>query len=171
MEAFALYLLKSVIWLSGFSLVYLFFLQNERFFILNRFYLLAGILTSFLFPFISLHYTVVLPVVPANQPDNAQIGLQMKDYNKTLSPGLLLSAIYLTGSVIFTITKLRQNKPVLEAIKNAEVITLYPVKLIRSADCASSFSFFSYVFVNPSITDLETKEIVNHELAHIRQKH
>jgi len=27
------------------------------------------------------------------------------------------------------------------------------------------------VFVNPSITDVETKEIVNHELVHIRQKH
>jgi TonB family protein len=27
------------------------------------------------------------------------------------------------------------------------------------------------VFVNPSITDVETKEIMNHELVHIRQKH
>ena len=27
------------------------------------------------------------------------------------------------------------------------------------------------MFVNPSITDVETKEIMNHELVHIRQKH
>ena len=63
MEAFGLYLLKSVIWLTGFALVYILFLRNERFFFLNRIYLFSGILTSFFFPFISVHYTVVLPVV------------------------------------------------------------------------------------------------------------
>ena len=31
--------------------------------------------------------------------------------------------------------------------------------------------FFSYVFVNPSITETEMREIVNHEMVHIRQKH
>ena len=36
MEAFAFYLLKSVIWLTGFALVYILFLRNERFFMLNR---------------------------------------------------------------------------------------------------------------------------------------
>jgi TonB family protein len=171
MEAFALYLLKSVIWLSGFSLVYLLFLRNERFFLLNRLYLLSGILTSFLFPFISVHYTVVLPVVPANQPYNSQIGLQIAGYGKALFPGLLLSVAYLAGVVIVIFTKLRQNKPVLKAIKNAKIITSYPVKLIRTTDFDCSFSFFSYVFVNPSITNIETEEIVNHELAHIRQRH
>jgi hypothetical protein len=59
MEAFAVYLLKSVIWLAGFTLIFILFLRNERFFLLNRIYLLAGILTSFIFPLISIHYTVV----------------------------------------------------------------------------------------------------------------
>ena len=40
MEAFALYLLKSVIWLTGFALVYIVFLKNERFFELNRIFLI-----------------------------------------------------------------------------------------------------------------------------------
>jgi len=41
METFALYLLKSVTWLSGFALVFFLFLKNERFFLLNRIYLLS----------------------------------------------------------------------------------------------------------------------------------
>ena len=41
MEAFALYLLKSVIWLTGFALVFILFLRNERFFLLNRIYLVS----------------------------------------------------------------------------------------------------------------------------------
>ena len=66
---------------------------------------------------------------------------------------------------------IKQGNPVLRSIKKSEIISFDPVKLIKTPDYTSSFSFFSYVFVNPSITDVETKEIVNHELVHIRQKH
>ncbi len=58
MEPFAFYLIKSVIWLTGFSLIYLLFLRNERFFRIKRLYLIAGILASFLFPLISFHYNI-----------------------------------------------------------------------------------------------------------------
>ena len=47
MEAFAVYLFRSVIWLTGFALVYLLFLRNERFFRLKRVYLVSGILVLF----------------------------------------------------------------------------------------------------------------------------
>jgi hypothetical protein len=76
MEQFALYLLKSVIWLSGFALVFLLFLRNERFFLLNRLYLIAGILISFLFPFISVHYTVALPLISSQAGDAVVSGVQ-----------------------------------------------------------------------------------------------
>ena len=46
-----------------------------------------------------------------------------------------------------------------------------PVKLVRTSEYGASFSFFSFVFVNPSTSDIETKEIVNHESEHIQQKH
>jgi hypothetical protein len=60
MEAFALYLLKSSVWIAGFALVYYLFLRKERFFVLNRFYLIFGIFASFLFPFIKFRYDVEL---------------------------------------------------------------------------------------------------------------
>ena len=66
MEAFALYLLKSVIWLTGFALVYFLFLQNERFFRLKRYYLVAGILISFIFPLFTFHYQVEIPAPADN---------------------------------------------------------------------------------------------------------
>ncbi|MDO8930333.1 MAG: TonB-dependent receptor plug domain-containing protein, partial [Bacteroidota bacterium] len=43
--------------------------------------------------------------------------------------------------------------------------------MIRTAEYPASFSFFSFVFVNPSIDEIETNEIVNHEMEHIRQRH
>jgi TonB family protein len=172
MEAVAFYLLKSVIWLAGFALVFILFLRNERFFHLNRIFLVAGILTSFFFPLVSIHYTVVLPMITSVQSDETVIS-EIQKAGTTIIPDLkfILSVLYVTG-VLFVFTLIiRQGRSVLLTIKKSEVSTFSPVKLIRTTDYTSAFSFFSYVFVNPSVTDLETKEIMNHELVHIRQKH
>jgi TonB family protein len=172
MEAFALYLLKSVAWLTGFTLVFILFLRNERFFLLSRIYLLAGILISFLFPLISIHYTVVLPVVSAIQTENVVAGaLQSSSGGIIPYLKLILLVLYVSGVLIVLSILLRQGRSVIRTIRRSEISTIHPVKLIRTTDYTSAFSFFSYVFVNPSITDVETKEIMNHELVHIRQKH
>jgi TonB family protein len=172
METFALYLLKSVTWLSGFALIFFLFLRNERFFLLNRIYLLAGILISFLFPLISIHYTVVLPVFTNVLTGSSDVtSVQVVSKSPLLSIGMILLVLYIAGVLCITFLIIKQSKPVFKAIKRSEIITSQPVKLIRTAEYPSSFSFFSYVFVNPSITDIETEEIVNHELAHIRQRH
>jgi TonB family protein len=171
MEALALYLLKSVIWISGFALVYILFLRNERFFFLNRIYLVAGILTSLFFPLISVHYTVVLPVIRNFQPGSAVPGAIQNTVSIIPDLKLILFVLYLSG-VLFVLTIImRQGRSLLRTIKRSEIISLHPAKLIKTPDYNSAFSFFSYVFVNPSVTDIETKEIMNHELVHIRQKH
>jgi TonB family protein len=172
MEAFALYLLKSVAWLTGFSIVYILFLRNERFFVINRIFLAGGIMTSFLFPLISIHYTVVLPVVNTIQIENAVAG-EIQSSSGSIIPYLKLTlmVLYLSGVLFVLNILLRQGRSVLRAIKRSEIIKIHPAKLIRTTDYTSAFSFFSFVFVNPSITDVETKEIMNHELVHIRQKH
>ena len=72
MEAFAVYLFRSVIWLTGFALVYLLFLRNERFFRLKRVYLVSGILISIFFPVISIHYQVEVPAPVNNFTDTIQ---------------------------------------------------------------------------------------------------
>jgi TonB family protein len=172
MEAFALYLLKSVIWISGFALVFILFLRNERFFLLNRIYLITGILISFFFPLISIHYTVLLPVVSTVQTGNDLVS-EIQNVDKSILPDLkLMLLIFYAVGVLFILTLIvRQGRSVLRAIKRAEITNLNSVKLVKTPDYTSSFSFFSYVFVNPSITDIETKEIMNHEIVHIRQRH
>jgi TonB family protein len=172
MESLAFYLLKSVIWLAGFTLVFILFLRNERFFFLNRMYLIAGILTSFFFPLISVHYTVVLPVIRNFQTESAVVS-EIQNAGSSIIPDLklILLVLYLSG-VLFVFTLIiRQGRSLFRTIKKSEIIFLRPIKLIKTPDYTSAFSFFSYVFVNPSITDIETKEIMNHELVHIRQKH
>jgi TonB family protein len=172
MEALATYLFKSVVWLTGFTLIFLLFLRNERFFHLNRVFLLAGILTSFVFPFISIHYTVVLPVVSSFQVENPVVS-QVQNPTSSLIPDLktVLLVLYASGVMFILTLMIRQWRIVLSAIKRSEIISAYSVKLIKTSEYTSAFSFFSYVFVNPSVTDIESREIMNHELVHVRQKH
>ena len=172
MEAFAMYLIKSVIWLAGFTLVFILFLRNERFFLLNRIYLISGILTSFLFPLVSIHYTVVLPVISNMQADTPSV-TEFITAKTSIIPvlKLILLIIYLSGVVFILAQIIKQGRSLLRAIRRSEIISLSRVKLIKTNDYTSAFSFFSYVFVNPSITDIETKEIMIHEMVHIRQKH
>ena len=172
MEAFAMYLLKSVIWLSGFALIYLLFLRNERFFRLNRLFLLSGILISFFLPFLTIHYNAGLPAEPKIETGKALFsGFHEAGRSNIYNSGLLLLVLYLSGALFVAFLIIKQSRLIMKAIKKAEVINSQHVKLIRTADYTSSFSFFSYVFVNPSITDIETGEIVNHEMVHIRQMH
>ena len=170
METFALYLVKSSVWLTGFALVYVLFLRNERFFSLNRFYLVSGIFVSLIFPLFTWHYTVVLPVVPSvDIIDPVVQGIVMPE--ESFSTKSLLLFFYLSGISYLFFRILRQTLPVFRIIRKSEIYQYRTAKLIRTDAYPASFSFFSFVFVNPSISDTETNEIVNHELEHIRQQH
>ena len=99
MEAIGLFLLKSAAWLTGFALVYLLLLRNERYFRLNRIFLLAGIIASLLFPFYTFHYAVVLPSLPT---DSAFVGDLMVGGVVTDQPAVpFYYWIYLAGMLLF----------------------------------------------------------------------
>ncbi len=170
MEDFALYLFKSSVWLTGFAAVYFLFLRNERFFILNRIFLIAGILASIIFPFFTWHYTVIFPMMPTVNVDEPQVqaisvakeAFQAKD---------LLLYIYILGALYLIYRLIKQTTSVWQLIRKSETLHFNSVKLIRSDRYPASFSFFSFVFVNPSTHEHEINEIVNHEQEHIRQRH
>jgi len=178
METFAIYLLKSAIWLSGFTLVYLFFLRNERFFVLNRYYLISGVLISFLFPLISVHYSVEMPAIPKVDP--VDLGQQLNPLvsqaqqvipEKIFDYRIILLLLYLSGLLFFAFRKILHVWSLFHTINKADINKLGEAKLIRASGFSNSFSFFNYVFINPSVSETETKEIMNHELVHINQKH
>jgi TonB family protein len=78
---------------------------------------------------------------------------------------------YLAGILFFVFRLVRQTWMVIQKLKKTGYVKNGPVKLVRTHEYAASFSFFSFVFVNPSTTDVEMKEIVNHESGHIQQRH
>lgn len=171
MEALGFYLLKSAIWITGFGLIYAVFLQNERFFQWNRIYLVAGILSSIILPLLTVRYVIVVPDIQTQMTAGALSGGVER---ATTRPDLLILIMYgfwLAGVLLIVARYVIQLVPVLKAAKRARPVSDYPVKLIRSSDFTSPFSLFSFVVVNPSVSDTETREIMNHEVVHIRQKH
>lgn len=177
MEAFTLYLFKSAIWLAGFALVYLLFLRNERFFLLKRIYLVSGILISFLFPLISVHYQVELPAQNLNPVDFTSAGnpsfiaVPQVNPDKPFDYRYILLFLYLSGVLFFAHRLIWHIRSLYKAINKASINYRGPAKLIRASEFSFSFSFFNYVFVNPSVSEAEVEEIMNHELVHVRQRH
>ena len=115
MEAFALYLLKSVIWLTGFTIIYFLFLRNERYFRLKRYYLVAGILVSFIFPLFTFHYQVEIPATELTYqgivPSDSGTGSagQRNIENKSFDINYIFLLLYLAGIFFFALKSVRNT--------------------------------------------------------------
>ena len=169
MESFGLYLVKSAIWLTGFTLVFLVVLRNERYFQLNRIYLLSGIVASIAFPLYTWHYAVIIPSFPEANVSVSGLSAMAIIPEKITIP--IYWWFYLAGIAYFVFRLIRQTWMVIRKLQKSGYVKNGSVKLVRTSEYVASFSFFSFVFVNPSTTDIEMKEIVNHEREHIQQRH
>ncbi|MCU0456128.1 MAG: hypothetical protein MUE74_07475, partial [Bacteroidales bacterium] len=177
MEVFTMFLLKSAAWLTGFLLVYLLFLKNERFFAIKRYYLVAGILASFVFPLVSFHYSVVVTAPPVSQV------LQVQDFQgrslstaESLNTGtvnykLLAAGIYLMILLILITRLLKQLYFFRRMIRKGEVSCSGRARIVKIPGLKSSFSFFRYIFIGSSVDESEATHILNHEEVHVSQRH
>jgi TonB family protein len=176
MNDFLLYLIKSACWLTGFTLVYMIFLRNERFFLLKRAFLLSGIIVSLSFPLISIHYHVELSA-PQNVSNLlTQQTMQVSpdpqyDNSGAFNYRLVLLFIYLAGIALISFRMVWQIVKLFKTIKRHKKDIKESAIVVRSSDYPGSFSFINYVFINPSVSEHDEAEIMNHELVHVKQKH
>lgn len=173
---FMFYLFRSACLLSGFAVVYFLFLRNERYFRLKRIFLLSGVVASLIFPLISIHYQVIMPAagISASVTDQTALivpGLPAEETNRGISVSQLFLMIYLTGLVIIAGKLVFNIFGIIRSIRRNPVSYDNTAAVIRTAEFPASFSFFKYVFINPSVEKNDMKEIMNHEMVHIKQKH
>jgi TonB family protein len=177
MEAFAGYLFRSAVWLAGFAIVYFLFLRNERFFRIKRWFLITGIVISFLLPLIRIHYQVELPSPAFNQTDQFQAlgtapsGVQQSFTASKFDFRVILLAIYFAGVTFLLFRVFAHVWSLYKMIHKSGIIDKGGAKLVKNSYFSASFSFFKYIFINPSVSETEAGEILNHELVHIRQRH
>ena len=177
MEAFALYLLKSVIWLTGFALIYFLFLRKERYFRLKRYYLISGILISFVFPLFTFHYQIEMPapginlreINPSGAIDTTVVQPLLNE--KSFDYRYVFLLLYLAGILFLVFKTVRNTGLLMKIINKSKVNYRNQVKLVRTPEFSSSFSFFNYIFINSEVDEKELDFIMNHELVHVNQKH
>jgi bla regulator protein blaR1 len=171
MPAILIYLLKANIALTLFFLAYRWGLRRLTFYVLNRFFLLSGIVCSSVFPLIDVNNLLEnheeIGEVVAYVPDLSALQAQ---------PGFtvwhLLVYIFWTGVAVMTIRFTVQLSALwrLHRKSHPGLLQEHPVKLLGSR--INPFSFFRHIYINPSLHQpSELDAILRHELVHVKEWH
>lgn len=176
------YYFLQVILCSGIMMGYYWLvLRNKRFHHYNRFYLLAIALVAWLVPLIKIQWQYQ---TVSEDPTVVQLLAVVADSNTRIEEAVIRSGfrwswevaawgVYLTvaaillGAMVITFIRLYQ---LLKAHSCKNVGEVY---LILTQAKGTPFSFFRYIFWNEEI-DIRSeagKQILQHELTHVKQKH
>ena len=179
------FMLVSGISLTLFTLVYLLFLRKETFFVLNRIYLMAAVLFSILLPFIHFQVAGAMPSVMLGEVTVTATSYQnllgtVTVYGTRLTGVIertiqsigLIRLIYLSGTAVFLILFLYRLFQVVTLILNNESEVKNGIRIVKIDRDTTPFSFFSFVFINRNNADSKgMKEMLAHEMEHVRQGH
>ena len=171
------YLLKANLYGLLFVSCYWFFLRRHTFFSLNRFYLLTSVILSLSLPLVTLPAQTVetLPAIPvgvmalpvttlsastvavpehSTSPDWQQLGVWGYGF-------IALILFIRLGIRVGRLLRLIHQSP---RQMEADYVLVQP-----NNKTLPTFSFFSYVILNPA--DTQNELILRHELVHVRQWH
>lgn len=187
MENFILYFAKASALLAVFFLAYYFLLRKETFFTSNRWFLLAGILTSLALPLVIFKKIVwTEPVVRHYVPveTGAYPMTYVSDFPKTEIPPMIqepsfeinwlyvVAGIYLMGMLFFLGKFIRDFWALKKIFKNQTIETCGSFKLVDTDRIQSPFSFFNYIVYNSNrFRQEELDNILEHEKVHSSQMH
>ena len=178
------YIVKTLLCAAVLFLIYVLLLEREKMHRFNRFYLLLSIVFSFTVSFITIKSQLpVMPVsemiMPSTTTSNASPASELQQVEapapieKTnLLPNLFL-LIYI-GVTAFLLFRFIRNLSVLlsKVIRNKSV-AYHGARLVLTSDDAIPHSFLNYIFIDKEKYEQGTieKEILQHELTHVNQKH
>ncbi|MFB9080355.1 M56 family metallopeptidase [Flavobacterium procerum] len=194
MEALFIFILKSSGLLATFYFAYVLLLRKETFFNSSRWFLLAGLLTSVILPFVV--YTKVIWIDPAPAPVVTVQNVAMPAENINLSttdvqyPNASVSqetvqqesfeinwnwvylSIYCFGFTAFMIKFALDFYSLNSVLKNRQIKQQEDFKFVDVTENIAPFSYFDYIVYNSSLyTPIELQNILEHEKVHSDQKH
>ena len=173
------YLIKFTVCGTLILLFYRAALEREKMLVFNRFFLLSGLLLSFLIPFIVLPFHLgndfvresapLLSNVPVTETSEAIPTVEKQSFT-TLR---LMTSLYLLGVLVFTLRFIRNLFVLARNMFRAPKIRKDGVTLVLVPEATGICSFLHYIFVHQSTYQQGgiEKEVLIHELAHVRQMH
>ncbi|MBP6979010.1 MAG: M56 family metallopeptidase [Bacteroidales bacterium] len=169
-------MLKSVLCMGAFYLVYSLFLKKDTHFTMNRCYLLITVMLSILLPIFSLNiYLVNVPESYGYLLDVISVGTRMVEDAMPDEPRTfeLLTVCYSAGIVVLLTGFLIRIARLLIIISKNGWTEYEGMKLVFLPEGSGSpFSFFRYVFITREhFYSHEVQAMLMHEQVHIRQRH
>lgn len=166
---------------SGIMLAYYWLvLRNKRFHQYNRFYLLAVAVLSWIIPLIKIEWNMAytddqqmirfLSVVAGN---NSEIEAVFERRGFHWGTESILAVLYWSVVVILLLMMVQALWRIYGLLKTHSCKNIGDVYLIITQAKGTPFSFFRYIFWNDEI-DIRSesgKQILQHELTHVRQRH
>jgi hypothetical protein len=157
------YLLEANLYLTLFYGFYRLFLHKETFYVLNRYYLILTSLTAFLLPLLQLGFLNKDIIQIESGPQEVQQDKSLF----TAENALLL--IYALIALFFLCKVIWGFKHIIKLLKESKKRIEGGVTVVELTNTKTAFSFFNFLFIDPELPQRNT--ILNHEMAHIKQKH
>ncbi len=179
------FVFESGISLIIFTLVYVLFLRKETYFVLNRIYLMAAVFFSIILPFVHFQVNSAMPSVMLGEITVTALSYQnllqtMTVYGDKLSGAFeqtiqssgLIRFIYLSGTAIFSILFLFRLLQITSLILRNKSEIKNGIRIVKTDLDTTPFSFFNFIFIKKNNADSPgMKEMIAHELEHVRQGH
>lgn len=179
------FLVESGISLTIFTLIYLLFLRKETFFLLNRIYLMVSVFFSILLPFLHFPESSQMPSVMLGEVTVTAMRFQnllqtVTVYGSNFTFRIeqlvqsigLLKIVYLLGTSIFVLLFVLRLIQIAAMVLVNESEVRDGIRIVKIRRDVTPFSFFNFVFINGNNADHPgMKEMLAHELEHVRQRH
>ena len=172
------YLLKSLLFSGLFLLAYILFLEKEKMHRFNRFYLLFALLFSITAPLLSFQiYSATLTPVTDNymQIEEAlpKADVLLQPIKNTASPFAILLMIYAGISLFLFLRLLYILYGFYALVRKNRIIQTAGSKLVLLDRPVSPHTFLHYIFLSKEEYYHQSiePEIIDHESAHLKQKH
>ncbi|NWJ52196.1 MAG: hypothetical protein HXX14_15175 [Bacteroidetes bacterium] len=178
------YIVKTLLCATVLLLIYILFLEREKMHRFNRFYLLFSIVFSFTVSFITIKSQapmasvseMMIPINLSNTATPTTVLQQASAETQTTTSDLLPNLLFLVYGIVtaFLLFRFVRNLSLLlsKVFKNKSV-QYEGATLVLTNDNAIPHSFLKYIFIDKEKFEQGTieKEILQHELTHVNQKH
>lgn len=179
-----IYVVKFILCSGLFYLAYLFLFEKERMNQFKRFYLLFSLLLSFVIPLITFEskaeiaptealYSLAEIAEPSIASTPSQNLATSTQPEQTSSISYILFGIYIGITSLLLGRFIRNMISLVIKINKSKKATWQGITLILNPKESAAYSFMNYIFVSQA--DYENQKIhegiLQHELAHVKQKH
>jgi hypothetical protein len=177
MPPFFVVLIKINLVLAFFAIAYFLILRRLTFYVLNRIFLVFGMLFSSLYPFIDLtdffhnqqqlnsQIAIVVPAINQQVKDLAPVGFIAK-YRQLISALFYAGVAAMAARLIFQFVSLYR----LHKRSSPGLVDSIPVRILKEP--VSPFSFWQNIYINPSLhKERDLTSILVHEQIHVKQWH